>query len=399
MSKIRNLIKELCPKGVQYIKLKNICSTLKKGTLKTTDLKETGYPVINSGRNLYGYYNEYNNEANAFTVAARGEYAGYINYFNEKFWAGGLCYPYKSTNEAIVKTKFIYYFLKSIEKHIRKEIVIDGSIPALNKSDLEKIMIPIPPMKIQEKIIEILDKYVKLEAELELDLKDELKMRRREYEFYRNKIFSFENYKGIVKNVSILEYAESFTGLTYRPENKTTDGSGMLVLRSSNIQNNTLDFNDSVRVNMISIPERTLVKNHDTLICVRNGSKSLVGKAAYIDNLTEPMAFGAFMSVLRSKDSGILDEKYLFYVWQYAYDKIRQHSDDSMVINQITQKDFDKITIPVPTDINKQKSIVSFLDKLDESTAAIFLALSNEIQLRKQQYEYYRNKLLDFKEV
>ena len=170
MSRINDLIKELCPNGVEYKSIKDTCVVLKKGTLKTTDLLESGYPVINSGRNLYGYYDQYNNDGNAFTVAARGEYAGYINYFSDKFWAGGLCYPYRSKSEELFNTKFIYYCLKNIEKTIRREIVADGSIPALNKGDLELILIPVPPLEVQEEIVKILDKFGELEAELEAEL-------------------------------------------------------------------------------------------------------------------------------------------------------------------------------------------------------------------------------------
>ncbi|WP_192844417.1 restriction endonuclease subunit S, partial [Rodentibacter caecimuris] len=97
MNEIEKMIESLCPDGVEFRELRDICTPLRKATLKVSELLEDGeYPVINSGRNLYGYYNKYNNEGNALIVAARGEYAGFINYIDTKFWAGGLCYPYRS---------------------------------------------------------------------------------------------------------------------------------------------------------------------------------------------------------------------------------------------------------------------------------------------------------------
>ena len=88
MKNLETLIQELCPDGVEFVKLGDVCKSLSKGTLKTTDLVEQGeFPVINSGRELYGYYNQYNNEGNAITVAARGEYAGFITYMKNPFWA------------------------------------------------------------------------------------------------------------------------------------------------------------------------------------------------------------------------------------------------------------------------------------------------------------------------
>ena len=136
MSRLQELINELCPNGVEYKTIGDISKTLKKETLKTNELIEGGkYPVINSGREIYGFYNNYNNDGDAVTIAARGEYAGVINYFSDKFWAGGLCYPYTSINENILNTKFLYYYLKSKEKNIMETLVTRGSIPALNKND------------------------------------------------------------------------------------------------------------------------------------------------------------------------------------------------------------------------------------------------------------------------
>ncbi|WP_267891690.1 restriction endonuclease subunit S [Helicobacter muridarum] len=68
--------------------------------MKTSQLKENGrYSMINSGITLYGFYDDFNNEGDDFTIAARGEYAGFANFMSERFWAGGLCYPYRSSDK------------------------------------------------------------------------------------------------------------------------------------------------------------------------------------------------------------------------------------------------------------------------------------------------------------
>ena len=165
---------------------------IKKGTLKLTDLIPNGkYPVINSGREWYGRYNSYNNEGNAVTIAARGEYAGYINYINEKFWAGGLCYPYRSINEDLVITKYIYYALKIQQNKIMQTMVSRGSIPALNKTVIDNFPIPIPPFSEQERIVAILDKFDALVNDLTSGLPAEIEARRKQYEYYRNKLLQF----------------------------------------------------------------------------------------------------------------------------------------------------------------------------------------------------------------
>ena len=157
MSKLNELLIQLCPCGIKYSPLSKVCTSLPKGTLKTGDLNQNGkYPVINSGKDFYGRYQEYNNEGNAFTLAARGEYAGFVTYIDHRFWAGGLCYPYRSKNEDELLTKFVYYFLKQQENKIMSTLVARGSIPALNKADIDKIPIPLPPLPVQQEIVRIL---------------------------------------------------------------------------------------------------------------------------------------------------------------------------------------------------------------------------------------------------
>ncbi|BAW40802.1 type I restriction enzyme S protein [Helicobacter pylori] len=197
MHKIERLLQTLAPKGVEFRKLGEVCESTNKKTLKISEVSEVKnkgmYPVINSGRDLYGYYHDFNNDGENITIASRGEYAGFINYFNEKFFAGGLCYPYKvkDTNELL--TKFLYFYLKTNEIQIMENLVSRGSIPALNKADIETLTIPILPLEIQQEIVKILDAF----TELNTELNTELKARKKQYEYYQNMLLDF---KGIHSN-------------------------------------------------------------------------------------------------------------------------------------------------------------------------------------------------------
>ena len=115
MNRIEKLLQKFCPDGVEFKALGEVCDALPKGTLKQQQLQNEGYPVINSGRELYGYYSQFNNEGNAFIIASRGN-AGFISFMQNQFWAGGLCYPYRSKNENKLLTKFIFYFLKKQQR-------------------------------------------------------------------------------------------------------------------------------------------------------------------------------------------------------------------------------------------------------------------------------------------
>ena len=147
---------------------------------------------------------------------------------------------------------------------------------------------------------------------------------------------------------SLGEIAETFTGLTYSPENVFEHGT--LVLRSSNIKNEQLCFEDNIFVQM-SIPERAFVKENDILICVRNGSKALIGKSAIITKSAVGMAFGAFMTVLRST---IVNQNYLLYVWQSDFVQKQVADNLGATINQITNADFKKFADSIDSNLIKK---------------------------------------------
>ena len=275
---------------------------------------------------------------------------------------------------------YLFHYMGPVLKKIEKETA-GGSVKHLSAKVINSILIPIPSLEEQTRIVGILDTFTSAID----NLKEQIAERRKQYEHYRDQLLDLEGKEGVeVKYIT--DVAKSFTGLTYKPENVCDEGT--LVLRSSNIDEDVLAFDDNVFVQMV-IPERAIVKENDILICVRNGSKRLVGKAAMITKKAEGMAFGAFMTILRSFD---IDSKFLFYVWQSEKVKKQYKGDEAMPIAQITAKDFQRIIIPVPS-LSEQQRIVSILDTFEASVAN----LKQQLAQREKQYEYYRNKLLTFK--
>ena len=161
----------------------------------------------------------------------------------------------------------------------------------------------------------------------------------------------------------VKEVADNFTGLTYSPNDVKKYGT--IVLRSSNIQNGKLCFENNVFVEM-DIPNRA--KNGDILICVRNGSSELIGKSALIPAEYENVAFGAFMTVLRSVQ---VNNLFLLYIWQTSNTQRQIHETFGATINQITDKDFSRILIPLPPTIEEQERIANALSQVDDLLAAL----------------------------
>lgn len=157
--------------------------------------------------------------------------------------------------------------------------------------------------------------------------------------------------------VRLGDVGEALIGLTYSPSQISANGT--LVLRSSNIKEGQLAFEDNVFVDA-DIPDRIMVRPGDVLVCVRNGSRPLIGKSAYLDKRTIGMTFGAFMAVYRS-DLG----RYAGYIFQSAILKKQINEHLGATINQITNKSLNGFRIPLPPTVAERQAIEKALEDVD----------------------------------
>lgn len=153
------------------------------------------------------------------------------------------------------------------------------------------------------------------------------------------------------------EIGDSLIGLTYRPSEVRKYGT--LVLRSSNVQNGTLCFDDNVFVET-DIPERIMVRPRDILVCVRNGSRDLIGKSALIDERAIGMTFGAFMGLFRSEHGELLH-----HVFQSGIFKKQINEHLGATINQITNKSLNSFKVPLPPTKDERTKIANALSDVD----------------------------------
>jgi type I restriction enzyme S subunit len=169
-------------------------------------------------------------------------------------------------------------------------------------------------------------------------------------------------FHGEWEETTLGQIGECVIGLTYKPENVVEHG--LLVLRSSNVQNRRLVYDDNVHVNL-RVPDHLYTQLGDILVCVRNGSRNLIGKCAAIDSSAVGVTFGAFMSVYRTKHW-----RYVLHVFQS--DSIQRQIRDNIgaTINQITNKDMKAFRIRLPPEV-EQAAIAEVLTDMDAERAAL----------------------------
>ena len=169
----------------------------------------------------------------------------------------------------------------------------------------------------------------------------------------------YDNFTKEWEKVKLSSQASFLQGLTYTPNDVSNDGT--IVLRSSNIQNSMVDYNDIVRVNII-IPEKLKIKENDILMCVRNGSKSLVGKTAWLSKNEEKCTWGAFMNIIRPKEKN----KFVYYYLnsKYFYNHVWKDLGTATV-NQITKQTLESCYLNIPS-IEEQEKISNTLSLLDQ---------------------------------
>ena len=388
MTKIGDLIKNMCPNGVTYKKLDTVCKIEKGKQLNKELLSEIGtYPVINGGISPSGYWDDYNFDENKITISQGGASAGYVNYITSKFWAGAHCYVVNSCNQEL-NYKYIYHFLKEKQKFLLSSQVGAG-IPSISLKEINALKIPCPPLEIQNEIVKILDKFGELEAELEA--------RESQYEFWSGKIFE-SHMNGETKHITDIALVKARVGWQrLTTAEYLNSGDYYLITGTDFTDDGKVDFNSCVYVTKerYDMDENIQIHKNDILI-TKDGT---LGKIAYLDD--EPDKLTTLNSgVFRIK---INNEKVLpRYIYHYFNSKIFKDFVESVktgsTIPHLTQEKLTNLNIPIPS-VEEQAKIVNILDKFDSLIRNITIGLPAEIELRKQQYDYYRNKLFEFEEM
>lgn len=392
MKSIDELIAEICPDGVEYKPLGEVCEIVKGEQLNRNSLLEYGqYPVINGGIEPSGYWDHYNFTKDYITVSQGGASAGYVNWIDSDFWAGAHCFVIER-NESIVCYRYIYHMLKHCEYWLMKSQVGAG-IPSVSKETLSQVAIPIPTLPIQKEIVRILDGFTGLIEELEA----ELAARRKQYEQYRDKLLALGD--GVERKPLGTLIISLKTGLNPRTNFKlNTKESVCPYVTGKDVFNNTInitDRTDKIESNVVAlINKRACIENGDVLFA--STGTGTVGRMAIVCDYHGDWAVSETMYCLKPQSKSV-SSRFLMYslsssnaVGQYE-PRISRGSVPHLRVDDLLN-----VKIATPP-LAEQKRIVEILDKFDALCNDETAGLAAEIAARKKQYEYYRDKLLTFK--
>lgn len=388
MNKLKELINKLCPDGVKFEELKEICMvSIGEFVHKNKQREDAKYPVFNGGISNTGFYDEYNNEGNKILISARGANAGFINKRESRYWAGNSCYSIDVKDKSSINWLYVYYYLKNNEKNLLGQQQT-GSIPAISKKQIESFKIAVPPLEVQCEIVHILDDFTLLSALLSA----ELKARQQQYEYYKNELYSFKDKD--VKYVKLKEIAEIYRGGNFQKKDFTKNGKpcihyGQIYTKYGKTANKTYTFvNDTV------FEKSKQAGKNDIVMAVTSENIEDVCKCVvWLGN--ENIAVSGHTAIIHTK----INARYLGYYFStlhFFIDKAKLAHGTKVI--EVTPSSLNDILIPVPSE-EEQENIASKVEKFEKLCNDISEGLPAEIEARQKQYEYYRDKLLTFKEL
>ena len=380
MSRLDELIAKFCPNGVKYRELKDIL--IIKNCKDYKNLIEGKYPVYGSG-GIMTYVSSYVYDKPSVLIPRKGS-IDKLYYVEEPFWNVDTIF-YTEIDEEKVIPRYVYFCLQ--KEHL-EQYNTAGGVPSLTQKVLNRVKLPVPPLEVQREIVHILDSFTLLTAELTA----ELTARRKQYEFYRNKLLS-QNKKYAMKPLSELgEWSGGKTPST--AERKFWEDGVIPWISSKDMKVSTLeDTQNHITQKAVKEASMKVYPPNSIAIVTRSG----------ILKHTFPVAYVPFETTV-NQDIKILVVNHEILP-RYAFHVIQGKGKDILLKTKkqggtVDSLDFQKVLaykVPVPPkDI--QKRLVKVLDNFESICNDLNIGLPAEIKARQKQYEYYRDLLLTFAE-
>lgn len=369
MNTIEELIQKECPEGVEFKTLGDICE-IETGSSNTNEGITGGlYPFYTRGQEVLTK-NEYEYDDCSIITSGDGVGVGKVFHFtNGKYALHQRAYRIHVVNEKNIDSKFLYYYFRNNFLSYISMNSFFGSVTSVRKPMLIKYPIPIPPLSVQHKIVEILDKFTSLEAELQ----EELEARKKQYEYYRNQLLDFTGREDVEWKTL--------------PDISTNYDSQRKPIKSSHRESGQFPYyGASGIVDYVD----GYIFDGDFLLISEDGANLLARSTKIAFSISGKNWVNNHAHVLKFKDDNL--RKFVEY--------FVEHLDLTQYISagaqpKLTKDKLNKIPIPLPNEEEIHR-IVTILDKFEALLNGQTASLSAEIKARHQQYEYYRDKLLTF---
>ena len=389
---IDRLVAELCPDGVEYRSLGDVVEYAKK-----REKDGTGVHLYVGVENLKSDFlgcSPVNGSKGGIIFQKDDILLGNIRPYLKKMWLSnveGVSSPdvlvlrIQENEEDNIVAKYLYYILSS-SKFVAYNISHSrgGKMPRGNKAKILEFEFPVPPMEIQEAIVEILDKFTNLEAELEA----ELEARTLQYEYYRDSLFEAID----CPRVPLGSFAQLVRG-SGMPKNDFSE-SGVGAIHYGQIYTK---FGTATAEVIVHVPEEKAKK----LAVVNPGDVIVANTSENLEDVCKAVAWvgdsdivtGGHATVIKAPEQNAKFISYYMATGQFNKDK-RRHAFGTKVID-VAPKNLAKIEFPLPS-LEEQQRIVDILDRFDALTTSLSEGLPAELAARRSQYEYYRDQLLSF---
>lgn len=389
MSRYVELIAELCSDGVEYRKLGDVAD-IGTGSSNTQDQDSNGiYPFYVRSPEVKRS-NGFEFDETAIVTAGDGEVGKVFHFVEGKYALHQRAYRVKPTNSTL-DAKFLYRYMEANFRTYVERKACSATVKSLRKPMFQSFEIPVPPIEVQREIVRILDAF----AALTDTLTEELDCRRRQYAHYRDRLLSQESLEALdgkpVEMKRLGDVSDTLTGFPFK--SKEFEVSGIKVARGINVKRGSMIFDDGNTVCWKSSDglEKYILNGGDILIAMDG---SLVGKSfGMIAESDLPAMLGQRVTRVRCSE---IDPRFVFHIIASgALEVMVDKKKTAGAVPHVSLKDIQAIEIPVPS-LATQQRIVNILDRFDTLTTSLTDGLPAEIEARKVQYAYYRDRLLDF---
>lgn len=388
MSKLDELIQELCPDGVEFCPLEQCCNILdRKRKPVTKSAREAGdYPYYGAN-GIQDYVSDYIFDGTFILVGEDGSVitdrgTPVVTWASGKIWVNNHAHIIEESGDVLLR--YLYHYIQTIDV----SPLIHGNIPKLTGGDFKALQIPVPPLPVQREIVRILDNFTELTAELTA----ELAARKKQYAYYRDKLLTHSSETKICK---LADVCESIADGDHMPPPKADDGIPFITI--SNItEQNKINFSNTMFVPSSyydALADKRKPHSGDILYTVVGS----YGIPVCIEQDTK-FVFQRHIAILRPR-SEVIKARYMFHAMQSgAFKAQADKAAKGAAQKTIGLSSLAEMTLPVP-DMCIQERLIRVLDNFDAICTDLNIGLPAEIEARQKQYEYYRDKLLTFREI